>query len=331
MIDGTAIAHASGSASLTNPYSTVTADAQSSGGAVLTVHAASSTSILGTSASEARASVGQSLPARTLSNGIQATAYATGLPTAADITNAVSNSPHANALVNGANVLGMFLLGGNNSSTNDGRGQTEVSSASFTIDFTQLPSLQDLQLVTLSPETTNSATTGAELEVFIRGTRVVNHYFSDAAETISALDDKIIDFGDIEAGTISNTVDIKVQLNIGTLGTDSGFSSLFMLANSPLVRLPGDYNDDGHVDSGDYAVWRSYDYYGVYDLAVDGNLDGVVDNLDYDVWRARFGQTASTGLGSRRCWKRCRTRADAARADQYRRQRMPWLSVDSSS
>ena len=71
-----------------------------------------------------------------------------------------------------------------------------------------------------------------------------------------------------------------------------------MLANSPLVRLPGDYNDDGHVDSGDYAVWRSYDYYGVYDLAVDGNLDGVVDNLDYDVWRTHFGQTASTGLGS---------------------------------
>lgn len=58
-----------------------------------------------------------------------------------------------------------------------------------------------------------------------------------------------------------------------------------MLVNSPLVRLPGDYNDDGHVDSADYAVWRSYDYYGVYDLAADGNLDGVVDNLDYDVWR----------------------------------------------
>ena len=42
--------------------------------------------------------------------------------------------------------------------------------------------------------------------------------------------------------------------------------------------LPGDYNQDGTVDSADYVVWRK----------TDGTQSG------FDTWRAHFGQTAGS-------------------------------------
>lgn len=50
---------------------------------------------------------------------------------------------------------------------------------------------------------------------------------------------------------------------------------------------PGDYNGDGMVDTGDYAIWR--DSYGSRSaLDADGNGDGVIDGADYVVWRDRW-------------------------------------------
>lgn len=58
--------------------------------------------------------------------------------------------------------------------------------------------------------------------------------------------------------------------------------------------LPGDYNDDGFVDAGDYTVWRN---------ALGANLalpnenasPSVVDAADYEVWKANFGTTSGAG------------------------------------
>lgn len=55
--------------------------------------------------------------------------------------------------------------------------------------------------------------------------------------------------------------------------------------------LAGDFNDDGSVDIGDYAVWRdSLGASGVapYTLG-DGDGDGIVTALDYAVWRGQIG------------------------------------------
>jgi hypothetical protein len=60
---------------------------------------------------------------------------------------------------------------------------------------------------------------------------------------------------------------------------------------SPLLPVPGDYDANGSVDSGDYIVWRAtLGDVGVH-LAADGNLNGEVDSGDYDVWRAHFGES----------------------------------------
>lgn len=61
---------------------------------------------------------------------------------------------------------------------------------------------------------------------------------------------------------------------------------------------PGDYNRNGVVDAGDYAVWR--DSVGsTTDLRANGDNTGAsankIDQADYEFWRSHFGALASGG------------------------------------
>jgi hypothetical protein len=58
-------------------------------------------------------------------------------------------------------------------------------------------------------------------------------------------------------------------------------------------QLPwADFNGDGRVDSGDYAIWRQ-NFGATVTPGSDGdaNGDGVVDAKDYTVWRDQLGET----------------------------------------
>jgi hypothetical protein len=61
--------------------------------------------------------------------------------------------------------------------------------------------------------------------------------------------------------------------------------------------IPGDFNRDAIVDSGDYIVWRK-SFGSTTALAADADGSSVVDQADYDLWSAHFGQIASTGNGT---------------------------------
>ncbi|MCA9188793.1 MAG: hypothetical protein KDA99_24375 [Planctomycetales bacterium] len=54
--------------------------------------------------------------------------------------------------------------------------------------------------------------------------------------------------------------------------------------------LPGDFNHDGTVDTGDYTIWKD-DYRSTRSLSADANRDGVVDTADYTIWKDHFGQS----------------------------------------
>ena len=56
--------------------------------------------------------------------------------------------------------------------------------------------------------------------------------------------------------------------------------------------VPGDYNNNGVVDAGDYVVWRKG---GTLQNEVD--TPGTVNAADYTAWRARFGNTSGSGSG----------------------------------
>jgi hypothetical protein len=60
------------------------------------------------------------------------------------------------------------------------------------------------------------------------------------------------------------------------------------------VGIPGDYNDNGVVDAGDYVLWRKG---GPLQFEVD--TPGTVNAADYTAWRVRYGKTtAGAGSGS---------------------------------
>lgn len=64
-------------------------------------------------------------------------------------------------------------------------------------------------------------------------------------------------------------------------------------SNLPASTLPGDYDGNGVVDSGDFMAWQR----AVGTTAspagsgADGNRNGMVDAFDLGVWRANFGRT----------------------------------------
>lgn len=60
------------------------------------------------------------------------------------------------------------------------------------------------------------------------------------------------------------------------------------------VRLAGDFDGNGLVDTGDYVIWRStlgQSVAGAY-AGADGDGNSIVDSADFDVWRAHFGDSA---------------------------------------
>lgn len=59
------------------------------------------------------------------------------------------------------------------------------------------------------------------------------------------------------------------------------------------VGVPGDYNNNGIVDSADYVLWRNG---GPLQNEVDN--PGTVNAGDYTAWRARFGNTSGSGTGT---------------------------------
>jgi hypothetical protein len=64
-----------------------------------------------------------------------------------------------------------------------------------------------------------------------------------------------------------------------------------------VMPVPGDYNESGMVDAGDYVVWRNA--LGSAVTLPNDPTPGSVTPTDYDVWRANFGRSAASGAALR--------------------------------
>jgi autotransporter-associated beta strand protein len=64
------------------------------------------------------------------------------------------------------------------------------------------------------------------------------------------------------------------------------------VSTQPGVGVPGDFNNNGSVDAGDYVLWRKG---GPLQNEVD--TPGTVNGQDYLDWRARFGNPPGSGSG----------------------------------
>ncbi len=84
-------------------------------------------------------------------------------------------------------------------------------------------------------------------------------------------------------------------------------ASLFPEGQAPTLEidfavlpLPGDYDNNGVVESADYDEWSAAygDTVAEAGTGADGNADGVVNAADYTVWRDALTATASLGAAS---------------------------------
>jgi hypothetical protein len=72
---------------------------------------------------------------------------------------------------------------------------------------------------------------------------------------------------------------------------------LAVAPTSSLTFIPGDFNQNGTVDSADYSVWR--DRLGMASSIGDANFDGMVTVADYTIWKSNFGASlAGAGGGA---------------------------------
>jgi hypothetical protein len=96
------------------------------------------------------------------------------------------------------------------------------------------------------------------------------------------------------AGAITSTGGIR----LGPMTIDEVRVGLSYADVTPgsYTSLAGDYNNDGIVDSGDYATWQAALANGGW-IANETASPGTVDSADYDIWRGNFG-AAAPGLGS---------------------------------
>jgi hypothetical protein len=73
----------------------------------------------------------------------------------------------------------------------------------------------------------------------------------------------------------------------------SGFFDDLSLIET-LAGLPGDFNQDGKVDAGDYVVWRKNVGSGT-PLPNDGGLGTPIGTAHYNLWTSNFGNMAGSG------------------------------------
>jgi probable HAF family extracellular repeat protein len=140
----------------------------------------------------------------------------------------------------------------------------------------------------------------AALDVSADGTRVIgsNGYNSsnpaeaflwDPAHGMRSLRDVLInEFGqgaNLAGWTLTSAIDISAdgQFIVGSGTNPNGNQEAWLARLVPGPALPGDYNNDGTVDTADYVVWRK----------TDGTQTG------YDQWRVHFGENmGATGSAS---------------------------------
>ncbi len=162
---------------------------------------------------------------------------------------------------------------------------TNISPASNSPIASLTPTLTGSAFVDTDPGSSQQA---AEWEIFnIRGAVVY-----DSGTDFFHFTSMTVPTGKL---SVRNTYTWEVRYEDNN-GDWSSYSTPTSFNTVGVVTLPGDYNNNGVVDTADYALWRSNR--GRSNTLLNDAIGGIIGQAQFDQWRAHFGQTAGSGTGA---------------------------------
>jgi len=245
-LHGSAVAHAESNGAL----GTASTLAQSSGGfeaaggIVWQVSAFATAPVAGTSVAESRTAVSEPVPDSALVTGLQSAAFATALPSVADVQAALAGNPNVdlNFDVGGtSDTLGLVVLGGAYSDNGSGSSQTYTSRAGFVLDMTPLlGNSQDLLVGLLDPTALGLGFDTLNFQIEMGDTIVTDEVFTNLNDALAYFDDQTLNLGDWIVGLNPDNLvlDIAFMLSLTTDDLGAGFYADFILGNSTAIPIP---------------------------------------------------------------------------------------------
>jgi hypothetical protein len=231
---------------------------------------------------ESRAKIGGPEISSSIAFGLQSAAYATVQPTS-------PSGPFA------ADTLAIFAQEAYSPQTS-ALATTYTSDILLSLDPSQLPGVGGLQIGFYAPASSGGGFDSLTLQVFKENTMVINQTFLTLAAANTFFNGTITNLGSTTAGVIG-TLDLKVSMSL-TADTNADSYRFNSALGTVLTGagLPGDYNNNGTVDSADYVVWRKYN--GTTNTLPNDPTGGTIGMTQYNTWRANFGRPPGSGLGS---------------------------------
>jgi hypothetical protein len=235
----------------------------------------------------------------TLFGGSHGELVSAGLPSAGDVTAQLAGDPNVTAAYNPPDghhtplALGYFGLNTLNGTPT--ASPTISSTANYSFDISTLTN-GNLMVGLLDPITAGTGFTSLHFQVTREGSIVVDQMFATLATAVTYFDDHVLDLGPLAAGVVG-TLDLSIHFDMLSPDTGTKFRTTLLVADVGLIAgTPGDYNNNGTVEAGDFVLWSKYQ--GTTHVLPNDPTGGTIGAAQYTTWRSNFGKPPGSGADS---------------------------------